>query len=88
MSAMIIRTAFIGAFALVVSAGAANAQGKATTQVVISKAVLKSMVANKKKSKAPLGARIGMVKRSSVVAAKPQNLPPTSVKGIPIARGK
>ena len=82
MSAMIIRAALTGVVALVVSASAAGAQGQPQKQVVISKPVMKSMIAHKAKSKAPLGAKVGMVKRKSVVQTKPDNLPPTSVKAI------
>lgn len=83
MSAMIIRTAFIGAVALFLSGGPASAQGQPQKQVVISKAVMKSMVANKRKSKAPLGARAGIVKRKNVVASPPANAAPTSVHAVP-----
>lgn len=79
---MTIRTAFIGAATLVLLASSANAQGRPPQQVVVSKAVMKSMVANKPKSKTPLAARIGMVRRSSVVATKPGNAAPTSVRQI------
>lgn len=80
---MIIRAAFIGVLALAFSAASASAQTKAPKQVVISKAVMKSMVANKPKSKAQLGARLGMVQRKSVVPTKQANLPPTSVREVP-----
>lgn len=79
---MIIRIAVIGT-ALILSAGSAGAQGQPQKQVVISKAVLKSMVANKHKSKTPLGAKAGLVTRKTVSAPKPGNLPPTSVREIP-----
>ncbi|MEO5580905.1 MAG: hypothetical protein ABIR58_09610, partial [Gemmatimonadaceae bacterium] len=68
---MIIRIAFIGAATLVLSASSAKAQGRPPQQVVLSEAVMKSMVAHKPKSKTPLTARLGMVRRSSVVATKP-----------------
>jgi hypothetical protein len=79
---MTIRTVFIGAAALVLSAASANAQGRPPKPVVLSKAVLKSMVANKPKSKTPLAARAGIVRRASVVATKPDKAAPTSVQEI------
>lgn len=79
---MTIRAVFIGAIALVLSATSASAQGQPQKQVVISKAVLKSMVANKPKTKRPLGARAGIVRRASVVATKPENAAPTSVHAV------
>ena len=81
---MIIRIAFIGAAAaLILSPSSAGAQGQTQKQVVISKAVLKSMVANKPKSKTPLGARAGIVRRLTVAAAKSGKEAPTSVREIP-----
>ena len=78
---MTIRIAFIGAATLVLSAGSANAQGRPPQQVVLSEAVMKSIAANKPKSKTPFTARVGMVRRSSV-AAKPDPAAPTSVREI------
>lgn len=78
---MTIRIAFIGAATLVLSASSAKAQGR-PQQVVLSEAVMKSMVANKPKSKTPLTARLGMVRQSSVVATKPGQAAPTSVREI------
>ena len=83
MSAMIIRTAFIGAVALFLSASSASAQGVQPKQVVISKATMKSMVAHKPKAKTQLGAKAGIVKRKNVVATKPQIAAPTSVQAVP-----
>jgi hypothetical protein len=80
---MITRIVFIAATAIVLSASLAGAQGQQQKQVVISKAVMKSMVANKPKSKTQLGAKAGIVKRKNVVASKPLNVAPTSVHGIP-----
>ncbi|MDP9177012.1 MAG: hypothetical protein M3O61_04975 [Gemmatimonadota bacterium] len=79
---MTIRIAFIGAAALVLSASSASAQGRPPQEVVLSKAVMKSMVANKPKSKTPLTARVGMVRQSRVVATKPGQAAPTSVRAI------
>lgn len=78
---MTIRIAFLVA-ALFVSASGVSAQGQPQKQVVISKAVLKSMIANKPKSKKPLGARIGIVRRASAVPSRPDKAPPTSVREI------
>ena len=79
---MTIRTAFIGAVTLVLSASSGNAQGRPPKQVVLSEAVMKSMFANKPKSKTPLTARVGMVQRSGVVATKTGQAAPTSVRQI------
>ena len=79
---MTIRTVIIGAAALVLSASSATAQGKPPQQVVLSKAVLKSMVASKPKSKIPLTARVGMVRQSRILAAKATQAAPTSVREI------
>ncbi len=89
MSAMTIRIAFIGAVTLVLSASSAAAQGRPPQQVVVSDAAMKSIVANKPKSKTSLTARVGMVRRSAVVAAKSGREAPTSVREItPTARKK
>ena len=79
---MTIRTVIIGAAALVLSASSATAQGKPPQQVVLSKAVLKSMLASKPKSKIPLTARVGMVRQSRILAAKATQVAPTSVREI------
>lgn len=79
---MTIRIAFISAATLVLSASAANAQGRLPQQVVLSEAVMKSMIANKLKSKTPFTARLGMVRQSSVVATTPGQAAPTSVREI------
>jgi hypothetical protein len=85
---MILRITFIAAATLVVSASSAKAQGRPTQQVVLSEAVMKSMIASKSKSKTPLTARVGMVRRSGVVAAKPGQAAPTSVRQISPASKK
>ena len=79
---MTIRAAFIGAATLVLSALSANAQGRPPRQVVLSEAIMKSMFANKPKSKTLLTARVGIVQRSGVVVAKPGHAAPTSVREI------
>jgi len=79
---MTVRIAFIGAVTLVLSASSARAQGRPSQQVVLSEAVMKSMIANKPKSKTPLGSRLGMVRRSSVAAPAPRQAAPTSVREI------
>lgn len=85
---MTIGIALIGAAALVLSASSATAQGKAPQppqppqQVVLSAAVMKSMVASKPKSKIPLTARVGMVRQSRVTATKAVQGGPTSVRAI------
>lgn len=80
---MINRIAFISAAALVLATSSAGAQGQSQKPVVVSKTVLKSMGANKPKSKTQLGAKAGIVRRKSVVASKPANAQPTSVREIP-----
>jgi len=79
---MTIRIAIIGAAALVLSASPATAQGKPPQQVVLSQAVMKSMVASKPKSKIPLTARVGMIRQSRVLATKAAQGGPTSVRAI------
>ena len=79
---MTIRIAFIGAATLVLSASAAGAQGRPPQRVVHSEAVMKSMVANKPKSKTPLAARFGMVRKAGVVPTKVVQVAPTSVREI------
>jgi len=79
---MTIRTVIIGAAALVLSASSATAQGKPPQQVVLSQAVMKSMVASKPKSKIPLTARVGMIRQSRVLATKAAQGAPTSVRAI------
>lgn len=87
-SAMTIRIFLIGAATLVLSASSAASQGQPPQQVVISKAVMKSMVANKPKSKTPLTARVGMVRRSRAVTT-PTQASPTSVEEVrPAAKRK
>ena len=86
---MTTRTVFIGVAALVLLAASANAQGKVLKPVVVSQVVLKAMIANKPKSKTPLGARVGIGRKSSVVDVKPVQAAPTSVRDIsPISRKK
>lgn len=76
------RIVFIAAVTLVLSSSTSSAQGQPQKQVVISKPVLKSMVANKPKSKSPLGARAGIVRRTNISSTKPMNPSPTSVRQI------
>jgi hypothetical protein len=83
MSAKINRAALAAIAAFVLSTSAVHAQGKSTKPVVIPKAVLKSMIANKPKSKTPLGAKAGIVKRKGVLAVKPQNAPQAAVREVP-----
>jgi hypothetical protein len=86
---MTIRAAFVGAASLILLASSGNAQGRPRERVVLSEAVMKSMIANKPKSKTPLAARVGMVRRSSVVPAKPGQSGPTSVQEVsPASRKK
>jgi hypothetical protein len=86
---MTIRIAFIGAATLVLSASSVNAQGRPPQKVVLSEAVMKSMVANKPKSKTPLTARVGMVRQSRITAVKPAQTAPTSVREIaPVSKKK
>ncbi|MEP6507813.1 MAG: hypothetical protein ABJC63_06260 [Gemmatimonadales bacterium] len=75
------RIAIIGGLALVLSASTASAQGK-TQPVVLSKGVVKSMTANKTKSKTPLGATVGIGRKSSVVVKQSVQAAPTSVTAL------
>ena len=76
---MIIRFAFAGAAAFLVSSSTAAAQVRPPQQVVLSEAVMKSIVANKPRTKTPLTGKLGMVRRSTVIAAKSGPAAPTSV---------
>jgi len=76
---MTIRIAFVGAAAFMLSSSSAASQVRPPQQVVLSEGVMKSMVANKPKMKTPLTAKVGMVRRSSIVAAKAGTAAPTSV---------
>ena len=79
---MTMRFASIGTATLVLSASSAASQGRQPQQVVVSDAVMKAMFANKPKSKTPLTVRLGMVRKASVVATKPGQAAPTSVREI------
>lgn len=79
---MIIRIAVIGAIAFASSALAAGAQDPQAQKVVHSAAVMKSMTASKPKSKTPLGARVGVVRRPAVAAKEGKQAAPTSVREI------
>ena len=79
---MTIRIAIIGAATLILAASSANAQGRPPQRIVLSDAVMKSMVAHKPKSKTPLTARVGMVRHSRAVPTKPDQAAPTSVREI------
>ena len=78
---MMIRLVFIGVAALAFSAESVQAQSPAPKQPVISEAALKSMAARKPKAKTPMAARVGMVRRTTVVARDVQ-APQTSVREI------
>jgi len=58
------RIVFMAALALAGSAQTASAQGRPQQQIVLSPSVLKSMTAQKPKSKAPLTARIRVMRRA------------------------
>jgi hypothetical protein len=57
---MITRILAAAAVALVLAPHQASAQGRPPQQVVLSPAALKSLTAQKQKSKTPLTARVGM----------------------------
>ena len=76
---MTTRIAFIGAAAFVLSATSAASQVRPQQQVVLPEGVLKSIAANKPKTKTPLTAKVGMVRRSSIAAPKSGPAAPTSV---------
>ena len=74
----------VTALALVLGTIPAGAQGR-QQEVVLSPSVLKSLTAQKPKSKTPLTVRLGMVRRvspSTVVALPSAHLAPTSVSRI------
>ena len=79
---MTIRIAFIAVTTLVLFASSANAQARPPQRIVLSETVMKTMVANKPKAKTPLTARLGVVRRSAVVATKAGQVGPTSVREI------
>ena len=87
---MIIRIAFFVAATIVLSASSAHAQGRPTQQLVVSEAVMKSMIANKPKPKVkiPLTARLKMSRSSSGGEIKPSQAAPTSVREISPASKK
>lgn len=78
---MMIRLVFIGVAALAFSAASVQAQSPAPKQPVISESALKSMAGRKPKAKRPMAARVGMVRRTTVVARDVQ-APQTSVREI------
>ena len=67
---------------LVLAALPAGAQGRPQKQVVLSEAVVKSIAVSKPKSKTPLGAQVGLVRRSNVAATKESVAAPASVREI------
>ena len=79
---MTMRTAFIGAVVLLISATSAHSQGQPKKDVVLSRGVLKSMTANKPKTKTPLGAKVGIGRKSNVVVTTSVQVAPTSVTAI------
>ena len=70
--------------ALLLGSGPASAQGRSPQQVVLSPSVLKSLTAQKQKSKIPLTARVGMRRApaSTVVTSASAHSAPTSVRAI------
>ena len=81
---MINRIAGIAVLALVFPAHSVRAQGHPQRQAVLTESVLKSMTAQKPKSKTSLSARVGMVRRSvtSGTARSPGVYGPTAVRDI------
>jgi uncharacterized protein YcfL len=81
---MITRILALAALALVVVSSPARAQGRSPQQVVLSPSVLKSLAAQKQKSKTPLTARVGMRRASisAVSAAAPAHSAPATVRAI------
>jgi hypothetical protein len=79
------RIGFVIALALAASAQTALAQGRPQQQVVVAPSVLKSMTAQKPKSKTPLTARLGMMRRAPAAtrAAPSTPLGPTAVRAVP-----
>lgn len=90
---MLTRIAFIVASALAGLAQTASAQGrpqKQIVQIVLSPSVLKSMTAQKPKSKAPLGARLRVMRRAPAATEVAPSTPraPTAVREVPRKSGK
>lgn len=81
---MITRILAVAALALVPGSSPASAQGRSPQQVVISPSVLKSLTAQKQKSKTPLTARVGMRRApaATVVTSGSAHSAPTSVRAI------
>jgi hypothetical protein len=81
---MIIRILAAAAVALVLGSSPASAQGRSPEHVVLSPSVLKSLTAQKQKSKTPLTARVGMRRapRSTIVTAASAPSTATSVRAI------
>jgi hypothetical protein len=80
---MRIPTTFIFIVSFGIAATTANAQTPAAKKdVVISKTVLKSLSANKPKSKKQLGEKAGIVRRTSTLAVNAAESAPTSVHQI------
>lgn len=81
---MITRILAAAAAALVLGSSPASAQGRAPQQVVLSPPVLKSLTAQRQKSKTPLTARAGIRRApaSTVVTSASAHSAPTSVRAI------
>lgn len=83
------QIALVLALALAGTALKASAQGRPQQQVVLSPSVLKSMIGQKQKSKAPLTAHMGAMRRAASatkIAPSPPGAP-TSVREVPRKRG-
>jgi hypothetical protein len=83
------RFVFVWGALFVFSASVARAQGTQIHKVAVSQAAMKAMVAHKPKSKTTFTSRVGMIRRSSVVAARPMQRQPTSVRELtPVSKRK
>jgi hypothetical protein len=81
---MITRILAAAVVALVLGSNPANAQGRSPQQVVLSPSVLKSLTAQKQKSKTPPMARVGMRRApaSTLGTSASAHSAPTSVRAI------
>lgn len=82
------RIVFAGAAMLVLSTSLASAQVRQPPKIVLSQAAMKSLIARKPRSKAPLTGRIRMVRGSGVTAMPAGNTAPTSVREVKRSTGK
>jgi hypothetical protein len=82
---MIARVSGLAVAALILASGSARAQGRSEKPIVISKAAVAAMSQQKAKTKAPLTARLSMMRRASASSASIKanaRSAPTSVRAV------